>query len=104
MCTGVGASSSGCITRQVSSTASCRENLSAVAAHRRAEEHLVRRRSLAALVRELHVELDACRVSSVGTPGVDDSPDSRGGVEAHHHLVRLGAVVAREEAERGAVA
>ena len=64
--------------RHVSSTPSCRVKRVAVADHRRVQQHLVGRRALAALVRELHVEQDRrgtvpavsarCASSTIRTP------------------------------------
>ena len=91
------------MTRHVSSTASCRVNRSAVADDRRVQQHLVRRRALAALVRELHVELDRAP-GAVGAMGVEHEPDPGRRVELDDELVRLRLALAarRSRAAAGA--
>ena len=60
-----------------------------VAHHRRVEQHLVRRRALAALLGELHVEGDLLGSSAVRAPRIELEPDPGGGVELHDDLIRL---------------
>ena len=62
----------------------------AVAAHRGVEQDLVRRRALAALVRELHVQRDPLGLDRLAALGVDDHPDAGRRVELDDDLVRLG--------------
>ena len=83
--------------RHVSSTPSCRVKRVRVADHRRVQQHLVRRRALAALQRELHVELDRRRAGDVRAVRVDDQPDPRRRVELDDELVRLRVAVAVRE-------
>ena len=61
----------------------------AVADHRGVQEHLVGRRPLAALLGELHVEVDLLRRGVVAALGVDQQPDPGGRVELDHELVGL---------------
>src|SRR4029079_11895514 len=71
----------------------------AVPFHRRMQEDLVRRRTLSALVGELHVELSRADPPDVGTTGVGPEADSRGRVELDHELVGLGLVVHGPESQ-----
>ena len=76
-CTGGGESSSGCMIRQVSSTPSWRVNRVCRRPSRRAAAPR-RRRALAALVGELHVELDRAQPACVGA-WPHHEPDAGGG-------------------------
>ena len=90
--------------RHVSSTPSWRVKRVLSPTMRRVEQHLVRRRALSALLRELHVELDRLRPVPVGAMGVDHEPDAGRRVELHDELVRLRPAVLTAEARAGAAA
>ena len=75
--TGGGASSNGCMTRQVSSTPSCRVNRVLSPTQRSVQEHLVGRGALTALVGELHVQVDPPDCREVAASCVQDHPDPR---------------------------
>src|SRR4030095_6411374 len=70
----------------------------AVADHRRLEQHLVGRRALTALFRELHVELDPCPARLVGPVRWHEEPDPGRRVELDHELVGLRLAVDDAEA------
>ena len=72
--TGGGESSSGCNTRHVSSTPSCRVNR-VLSPASRPQQHLVRRRTFTPLQGELHVEVDGGGALLVGPVGLDGQPD-----------------------------
>ena len=76
--------------RQVSSTPSWR--VKRVESPRMAAEqqHLVGRRPLAALVGELHVEVDLLGLGRMAALGLDEQPHAGGRVELDHELHRLG--------------
>ena len=77
----------------------------AVSVHRGLQQNLVRRRPLAALVGELHVERDRLRATLVGAVGVDLEPDAGPRVELDDQLALLGrpALVGHEAKSRRAV-
>src|SRR4029450_11658459 len=73
-----------------------------VADHRRMEQHLVRRRTLATLLGEPHVEAEGLRATPIGPSRVDAEPDARRRVELDHELIGLRCTVAGEpETEPG---
>src|SRR5438067_7610672 len=57
-----------------------------VAVQRGLQQHLVGRRPLAALGREVHVEPDLARAGRVGAQGVEHDPDPRRGVHLYDDL------------------
>ncbi len=71
----------------------------AVATHRGVEEHLVRRRALATLQGELHVEVDGGGALPVGPVGLDRQPDAGGRVQPDHELVLLRPAIQEPEPE-----
>ena len=76
--------------RQVSSTPSWRVKRIVSPSSAACSSTSYGRRSLAALLGELEVELDAPGPAHVGAVGVDDQPDPCRRVELDHELVRLG--------------
>src|SRR5205085_2375834 len=76
----------------------------AVAVERGLQEHLVRRGSLAALRRELHVELDHRRTRLIGAMGVEQDPDPRSRIDPEHDLAGLRPAAAHlDEVDSGRV-
>src|SRR5262245_51650848 len=69
----------------------------ALADERRVEQNLVRRRTLTAFRRELHVEVDAAR--AVGAMRLQLEPNACRRVELDDQLVRLDLAVERREPE-----
>jgi hypothetical protein len=71
----------------------------AVADHRGVEEHLIRGRPFAALLRKLHVQVDSLGLHGVGAFCVHDQPDPGRGVELDDQLVGFRAPEPGREAE-----
>jgi hypothetical protein len=67
----------------------------AVAEQRGVQQDLVRGRSLAALLRELHVERDLVRPRPVGPVGIEDHPDAGLRIDLEDDLIRPRTAVAR---------
>ena len=98
--TGGGASSNGCMTRQVSSTPSCRVKRVLSPTQSSVQEHLVRRGPLTALLGELHVQVDPPDRRDVGAPCVQDHPDPGRRVQLDDDLVGFGVRPHDPEAQR----